>query len=318
MKLLQLRLASVRYEGDNIGDDITIDVQAGSAFFTINKSLKAATQTPIGKIVAEFTAASNPAVIMMSASVTERDPLFNDSGSNAGEFPVALRGAGFQTFELTVSVEERGAVRTSGTAIFTLCFTVELAEAIRYLPPTSDGFTLVLEEPSRKRISLPTALAVQVERIAGGREYFLIREGPLKAKRASISLGSDKRSRLVAENPQTPPVQLVFSLSRGELSTEDGHSTYAAISELEPVSPGLYDLEIPDAPHAGGLAYPDAPHARTWFRIGHQGGSFLHPGSVSLGCVTVTETARWEELYHLLVAARKGDGISVGTLRVIE
>ncbi|WP_295430322.1 hypothetical protein [uncultured Thiodictyon sp.] len=318
MKLLQLRLASVRYDGDNIGNDITIDVQAGSAFFSLNKSLDAGASASIGKIVAEFTAVSNPSVIPIVASVTERDPVFNDSGRSAGEFSVPLGAAVLQTFHLAIPVEEKGAVRSAGTALFTLEFTAELAEAIRYLPPSSDGFTVVLEEPSRKRISLPTALAVQVERIAGGREYFVIREGSLKGKRASVSLGSDKHSRLAAENPQTPPIQLVFSLSKKELSTEDGRSTYAAVSDVAPVSPGLYDLEIPDAPHVGGLNYPDAPHARTWFRIGHQGRSYLHPGAMSLGCVTVTETARWEELYHLLIVARKGDGISVGVLRVVE
>ena len=73
-----------------------------------------------------------------------------------------------------------------------------------------------------------------------------------------------------------------------------------------------------DGDNMGGLNYPDASHARTWSRIGHRGRSYLHPGAMSLGCVTVTETAWWEELYHLPIVARKGDGVSVGVLRVVE
>ena len=318
MKLVFLRLAGIRYEGDNIGNDITLDIQAGDTFFSINKSVSAGSSATIGKPLAEFTATSDPFVIPISAAVTERDPVFNDTGRHADNFSVALNGTELQSFQLTIRVEEQGALRKAGTAIFTLDFSAELAEAVRYLPPTDDGFTAVLEEPTRKRVSLPTALAVQVERISEGREYFVILEGAMKGKRASVSLGDDKRSRLLTANPHTPPVQLNYSVSKKTLSTQDGTAVYTAISDDEPVTPGTYDLEIPDAPHQGGLFYPDAPHARTWFRIGHRGERYLHPGRRSLGCVTVTDTARWEELYDLLIVGRKGDGISVGILRVVK
>ena len=229
MKLVFLRLAGIRYEGDNIGNDITLDVQAGDTFFSINKSVSAGSSATIGKPLAEFTATSDPFVIPISAAVTERDPVFNDTGRHADNFSVAMKG-----------------------------------------------------------------------------------------KRASVSLGDDKRSRLLTANPHTPPVRLNYSVSKQTLSTQDGTAVYSAISDDEPVTPGTYDLEIPDAPHQGGLHYPEAPHARTWFRIGHRGDRYLHPGHGSLGCVTVTETARWEELYDLLIVGRKGDGISVGILRVVK
>ena len=65
-------------------------------------------------------------------------------------------------------------------------------------------------------------------------------------------------------------------------------------------------------------SYPDVVHARTWFRIGHGGDRFLHTGRASLGCITLIERNRWDALYAGLIRSRKGDGISVGTVEVID
>ncbi len=318
MKLIFLRLVTILYEGESIGDDITIDVQAGDTFFTLNKRLKNGAEARIDKTVATFTASVDPWVIPISVTITERDPLFNDSATQAERFSLSLAAAPSRTFKLSLEVKENPAGRAPAVGVFALEFAAEIAEAIRYIPPSDDGFTVVLAEPSRKRTPLPSALAVQVERIADAREYFVVLEGRMKGQRASISLGGDKESRLRGEQPHTQAVRLKYSLSKQTLSTEDDSRTYAAISTATPIAPGLYDLEIPDAPHRGGVFYPAAPHARVWFRIGHKGDRYLHPGTRSAGCVTVLETARWEELYALLIGARKGDGISVGTLHVVE
>ena len=55
-----------------------------------------------------------------------------------------------------------------------------------------------------------------------------------------------------------------------------------------------------------------------WFRIGHSGDRYLHPGRVSAGCISITETARWMEIYDVLIKARKGDLMSVGILEVVD
>ncbi|MGK5090418.1 hypothetical protein WDW89_00220 [Deltaproteobacteria bacterium TL4] len=46
--------------------------------------------------------------------------------------------------------------------------------------------------------------------------------------------------------------------------------------------------------------------------------TFIHTGRASLGCITILERERWDELYRVLIKARKGDGISIGTLQVVE
>jgi len=52
--------------------------------------------------------------------------------------------------------------------------------------------------------------------------------------------------------------------------------------------------------------------------IGHSGERYLHPGRVSAGCISITETTRWMEIYDSLIKARKGDFMSVGVLEVVD
>jgi hypothetical protein len=74
-------------------------------------------------------------------------------------------------------------------------------------------------------------------------------------------------------------------------------------------------LEIPDAPHPGGLHYKDqSSFATVWFRIGHDGDRYLHPGRISAGCLTV-DPSGWNRIYKYLVVRRK-DVSSVGAVHV--
>jgi hypothetical protein len=55
-----------------------------------------------------------------------------------------------------------------------------------------------------------------------------------------------------------------------------------------------------------------------WFRIGHDGARYLHTGKYSAGCMTLLEQKQWDGLWAVLITARKGDGKSIGVLKVIE
>jgi hypothetical protein len=53
---------------------------------------------------------------------------------------------------------------------------------------------------------------------------------------------------------------------------------------------GVFDLEIPYEVHSIAHKYTHTtPYVTTWFKIGHAGDKFLHPGLRSAGCVTVRE-----------------------------
>ncbi len=221
-KLVVLKLTSLRYSGQSIGDNLTIEAEIAGKSISVNKKLVpgqiASLNVEVGQFITNQSSFSLSGVIR----VIERDPVFNDVG-----------------------------------------------------------------------------------------------EGPYRGRTASVKRKSDGSSHLSDGNPQSGPVKLVYSISRKTLRVR-GKSWQTKDYPSTPWTAGFYDVEIPDAPHKGGLNYPDVTRAKTWFRIGHQGDRYIHTGRNSLGCITVTEHDRWDELYTILVRARKDDGRSIGTLQVVE
>jgi len=93
---------------------------------------------------------------------------------------------------------------------------------------------------------------------------------------------------------------------------------YVTTHSANPVPRGTYDLEIPYEVHSLASSYARySPFATTWFRIGHSGDRYLHPGRISAGCATVTDLRKWTEIYTYLIRARKGDKKSVGTITIL-
>jgi hypothetical protein len=161
-------------------------------------------------------------------------------------------------------------------------------------------------------------LKVQSEYIEKGREYFTILEGIYKNQKASVSLGENMESRLLPKTEHQPPIYLKYSIFQKALYI--GNSKYQTTDHTDsPWKKGWYDVELPDYPHKDRRNYVNiASRAKTWFRIGHEGERYLHTGSRSLGCITITEIEKWDEIYNKLIKARKGDFLSVGVLEVVD
>ncbi|MBM3302767.1 MAG: hypothetical protein FJY85_22825 [Deltaproteobacteria bacterium] len=84
----------------------------------------------------------------------------------------------------------------------------------------------------------------------------------------------------------------------------------------ESLPPGTYQLEIPGFRHVlGGARY--GRHAMAWFRIGRNPTRFLHTGTLTSGCVTVTWFGRWPDIFRYLMTHRM-DSRSVGTIRIFD
>lgn len=94
--------------------------------------------------------------------------------------------------------------------------------------------------------------------------------------------------------------------------------TAATVAEKVPPS-GVYDLEVPDFPHKDGKQY--GPFATSWFRVGHSGDRYLHPGFSSLGCSTIQikigDEVTWPRIWRYFIDARSSDGI-VGQMRIFN
>lgn len=199
-----------------------------------------------------------------------------------------------------------------------------VAGADRFIPPTSDGWLLVMI--GGMKTSLPSGLRVSLTSTSGGRDYGVVLEGVHAGKAFDVKSGNLKESYrriqdvLLAVAPRqggplvvdgvTYDLQVTITYSEG--GTQKMSGPHAARTDPgNPVPSGQHDVEIPDFPHEFGSPY--GPHGTVWFRIGHSGDRYVHPGKVSLGCVTCLPGA-WEEMFGILHCARRSDGKSIGTL----
>ncbi len=314
-KLIQLTLLKVRYSGDTIGDDIRFEIASPAGFFSLEKKIAFGSEVALNAWVGTF---QSSATVPITFTVIEQDSVFNDVGSKDSILDVDVNATVPQISTCEVVVRERRGV-SLGTreARFLITLQVLVGSTTRYIPLTDEGWFLCKRENKKTPIALPAFLKVRLGRVESGREYFTSLEGALRGIQLWASEKRDSSLQLLFNTPQTDSIQLAYSISKKTLVTSD--RTYRTTdSPNAQWKKGLYDIEIPDAPHQGGLNYPDAKLARVWFRIGHSGDRYLHTGRHSLGCITVLEQKQWDTLCQSLLKSRKGDGKSVGVLTVVD
>jgi hypothetical protein len=316
-KIVSLYLKDVKYSGDSIGSNIFIRIESAGQSATTDVKIKRGYTAEINKEIAYFET-DKDLTIPIKIKITEKDILFDDVGDVHGIMKIDLTAPLPQTsiFEIKIA-ESKGGI---GRRVAVFHITLEATGAVRYVEDVDEKgwLEVLLKADAEKRISLPIYLKVQLDRLDENREYFTILEGALKNIQASVLLGTTKKSRFSKINPHTKQAKLTYSISKKILKVS--RKKYTAIDYPDAVwTKGIYDIEIPDYPHEGGLQYLEfARHATVWFRISHHDDRYLHTGNGSLGCITIIEKNRWEELFSSLISARKGDDISIGILKVID
>lgn len=167
---------------------------------------------------------------------------------------------------------------------------------------------------------LPHYTLVEKTDFKDERVYFKILNGRSKGRIASLAYENALKYFADAKGSYGDPAKLFYNRKKGLLWGWSGNQSSEVVScRLYPENPppvGLFDLEIPDEIHSIGAPYYDyTKYATTWFRIGHRGDRYLHPGNASLGCITVTDLEQWTNIYWYLITRRKGDD-SVGTIEI--
>jgi hypothetical protein len=87
---------------------------------------------------------------------------------------------------------------------------------------------------------------------------------------------------------------------------------------------GRYYLRIPTLPQRE-VNFSGFDRGSVWFLVAQDSRNimtdrFLHPGSVSYGCITVLISRAaedWKRMYNHLILSRSGDNLSVGILHVV-
>jgi len=318
-----LKLAKIKYNGNSVGDDIRLEIEAMGQIATIDKRIKINTSAEINREVARFLTDQASFKTGIKITVIEKDLLFNDVGIVEKNIKIDVEQGKPQEFSFEVRVREnRSALLNKfwgkAVAIFEITLTSEILETAQYVPNEGDGWLKAILDRDKSKINLPAFLKVKNEKNDFKREYFLILEGSYRGERASVALRDDGSSQFIFGIVHEPMASVRYFISQKTLFL-NGKKYKATNYPNSPWRKGVYDIEIPDYPHPGGARHQDkAPRAKTWFRIGHSGDRYLHAGGYSLGCITIIEISRWAEIYNTLIKARKGDSASVGVLEVID
>lgn len=320
-KLIQLKLSKIKYSGDSIGDDIRVEIEIMGQFSRVDKIIKAGMTAVIDKEIGKFETDQKIFKIDVKISVIEKDTLFNDIGSMNSDIKIDTSITKTQQFIYKIQVKETrsilGKIWGDKIADFEIMLEAIVGDVELYVPDSKDGWFRVLDAQS-KELSLTAYLKVKSEYIKNKREYFIPLEGVYRGQLLSVKLQNNGSSYFIFGVKHEPIAKAIYSISKKTLTLND--KKYLTVDyKNEPWKKGLYDIEIPDYPHLGGRNYTKiAPHSKVWFRIGHYGDKYIHAGSYSLGCITIIEHNKWEEIYFALIKARKGDFDSVGVLEVID
>jgi hypothetical protein len=201
------------------------------------------------------------------------------------------------------------------------------ADQIRFVRAAESGWLLALS--NCEEIMLPSGLLVSLNKTFADRDYGVIVEGALEGEMFSVPTGSLSPSYprvgsliIKLEKCSGSPVQIAainygfqisFDFVEGEQPMSIGPFP-ATIDADNPLPAGTYDVEIADLPHQRGNGY--GSFGTVWFRIGHSGNRYLHPGKStggSIGCAP----SHWTDIFQILHRARLNKK-TVGTLSVIE
>lgn len=318
LKQIQLNLSKIQYVGDSVGDDIRIEIKCLDKFLSLTKKIKQGSEAQINKEIGVFYTSSLSFVLPANIKVIEEDLVFNDVNNKEIKLKINLSLDVPQLSVHKIEVQERRNFLSNKKAIFAITLEATASDAVLYATGgAKGGWVLAKREDTKELFSLPAYLEVRLQRQDAKRQYFKVLEGVLQGVTVSVKIESDGTSYLEKGEPHSAPERLTYSIANKILSLRN--KTYKATDDRNaPWQKGLYDIEIPDAPHEGGKYYPESKYATVWFRIGHSGERYLHTGKFSAGCLTIVETKRWDEIYAVLIKARKGDGRSVGILEIID
>lgn len=174
-KQISIKLKTVQYGGDSIGQDIRIETQIQGQVFTFDQRIKRGAAVEIDREIASFSTDAAIFETIADVKVIEKDFLFNDVGSSSANLRIDTQINQPQEFNIEVKVRERRKIFRKSTAVFTVTLQVQVFEQSNrtlrpYNSPNSNqnynrfnqeitqAVTLWNDEFARQKDPPPTAL----------------------------------------------------------------------------------------------------------------------------------------------------------------
>lgn len=321
MKRLVFKLKKITHKGDSVGRDISVSGTINGNLFSVSeRRIQKHASREYDERLTQIDAIVEivEAPVDFHCAISERDLRWNDIGESDEQINLDLNTT-TNNFSINISVAEKWWFFLKRKAVFVLEFEVYVFKEETYINETdSHGWLNVLVEGIDSPVSLPRYLAIERISKKDDRIQFRISEGFYKNKLASVNAPSSSDDYFKTGILERFPVDMSYSRS-SKTFILNGKKYQAVESASNKLNRGEFDVLIADMPHLFGRDYfDDSDFATTWFRIIDGDEKYIHIGEVSDGCLTITNHDKWDEIYSLLILARKGDGRHIGVLKVIE
>ncbi|MBM4251801.1 MAG: DUF2778 domain-containing protein [Deltaproteobacteria bacterium] len=248
----------------------------------------------------------------------EIDPVSDDIGEQNLNIDTAASIIDAQQIETNITINGAGRGERNLIAVLDVKLAVSKSPGTAQIGDVEPNGWVFAKLASGALVPLASGTAVELKSIKNEREQFEILEGNYKGVTASITTDKNRFTHLCPLTGRNPASSLKLFRDRWILQINSlGEFAVLPLDARDMIFPGSYKISLPDAPHQGGRRLrSSAKHAESWFRIGDEGERYIHPGSRSKGCITVTDLTKWELIFQHLANSRL-DEYHVGIMEVI-
>lgn len=317
-RVLCLTISDIELHGDDLGDDYQLD------FIYADEVVSVPLRTVENKLIAQNSnfatvwLAPETSILNLMIIAKEIDPIADDIGEYELNIDTSTHIQDLQAYEILIEVLGRGRSEQKKKAHLKIKLETLVSSPVVQLKDVDPNGWIIARLSSGISITLPAGTAVEMIEKKQGREYFKVLEGSYKGVEASIALSQGGVTHLTKFVDRKSACEMKLLRESWVLQIAGlGNFEVLKMKPAEMIYPGIYRICLPDIPHGAGKSYRStARHAETWFRLGDENDRYIHPGTRTRGCITITDLNSWETIYNYIMTCRQDDA-HIGTLEVI-
>ena len=126
LKKIILKLTSIKYSGDSIGDDIRVEIKFFEKLFIFEQKIKLGTIFELDREIGRLETNNDIFEAPIRIKITEKDLIFSDTGEIYGSIKINTTSIELQRFNFQIEVQERNKIISKSTAIFLITLEAEV------------------------------------------------------------------------------------------------------------------------------------------------------------------------------------------------